>query len=198
MLQFEMPKNGEKVYIMKTNLGEISLRLFPEFAPKTCENFVAHIKNGYYNGVIFHRVIKDFMIQSGDPTGTGMGGESIWGESFEDEFNFELRHFRGALSMANAGLNTNGSQFFIVQNSGISGDYINHLRNGKSEMYTDEIIDAYDKNGGAFWLDFKHSVFGQVFNGIEVVDKIANFPCSNDRPLEDIVIEEIREEIYEG
>lgn len=198
MLQFEMPKNGEKVYIMKTNLGEISLRLFPEFAPKTCENFVAHIKNGYYNGVIFHRVIKDFMIQSGDPTGTGMGGESIWGESFEDEFNFELRHFRGALSMANAGLNTNGSQFFIVQNSGISKDYINHLRNGKSEMYTDEIIDAYDKNGGAFWLDFKHSVFGQVFNGIEVVDKIANFPCSNDRPLEDIVIEEIREEIYEG
>lgn len=198
MLQFEMPKNGEKVYIMKTNLGEISLRLFPEFAQKTCENFVAHIKNGYYNGVIFHRVIKDFMIQSGDPTGTGMGGESIWGESFEDEFNFELRHFRGALSMANAGLNTNGSQFFIVQNSGISEDYINHLRNGKSEMYTDEIIDAYDKNGGAFWLDFKHSVFGQVFNGIEVVDKIANFPCSNDRPLEDIVIEEIREEIYEG
>ena len=138
------------------------------------------------------------MIQSGDPTATGMGGESIWGESFEDEFNFGLRHFRGALSMANAGPNTNGSQFFIVQNSGISEDYINHLRNGQNEIYTDEIIDAYDENGGAFWLDFKHSVFGQVFKGIEVVDKIANFPCSNDRPLEDIFIEEIREKIYEG
>lgn len=198
MLQFEMPKKGEKVYIMKTNLGDIGLRLYTELAPKTCENFITHAKEGYYNGIIFHRVIKDFMIQSGDPSATGMGGESIWGGSFEDEFNFELRHFRGALSMANAGPNTNGSQFFIVQNNGISEDYIDHLRNSGNEMYTKEIVDAYDKNGGAFWLDFKHSVFGQVFEGIEVVDKIGNFPCSNDRPLEDIVILGIEEVVYEG
>lgn len=198
MLQLELPKIGEKIYIIKTNLGEIHLRLFPELAPKTCENFITHAEKGYYNGVIFHRVINDFMIQSGDPSATGMGGESIWGHSFEDEFNHNLRHFRGALSMANAGPNTNGSQFFIVQNKEIASDYINHLKNNISEIYSEEVVNAYEKNGGTFWLDFKHSVFGQVFKGIDTVDKIANFPCSNDRPLEDIIIEEIRTEIFEG
>ena len=100
---------------IKTNHGDLRIKLFPEHAPKTVANFVALSKDGYYDGVIFHRIIKDFMIQGGDPTGTGMGGESIYGESFEDEFSEELYNIRGALSMANAGPNTNGSQFFIVQ-----------------------------------------------------------------------------------
>ncbi|MCI5996713.1 MAG: peptidylprolyl isomerase [Peptoniphilaceae bacterium] len=198
MLQLEFPKNGERIYIMKTNMGDIYLRLFEDKAPKSCENFIKLSQQGYYNGVKFHRVIKDFMIQSGDPTATGMGGESIWNEPFEDEFNFDLRHFRGALSMANAGPNTNGSQFFIVQNSKISDDYIEHLKNSKNDMYNDEVIENYGKFGGAFWLDFKHSVFGQVFKGMEIVDKIASVDCSNDRPLNDVIILEILTEEFEG
>ena len=111
---------------IKTNHGDMRIKLFPDHAPKTVANFIALSKDGYYDGVIFHRIIKDFMIQGGDPTGTGMGGESIYGESFEDEFSEELYNVRGALSMANAGPNTNGSQFFIVQNQ--------HLPYSKKEL----------------------------------------------------------------
>ena len=113
MNQLAMPAQGETVAIMHTTMGDISIRLFPELAPKTVENFTTHAKNGYYDGIVFHRVIKDFMIQGGDPTATGCGGESIWGRNFEDEFTPELHNLRGALSMANAGPGTNGSQFFI-------------------------------------------------------------------------------------
>lgn len=104
--------NGVKAKI-KTNMGDMEFVLFPEIAPKAVENFTTHAKNGYYNGLIFHRIIKDFMIQGGDPTGTGCGGESVFGKNFEDEFSLDARNYYGALSMANAGPNTNGSQFFI-------------------------------------------------------------------------------------
>ncbi|MBR7091565.1 MAG: peptidylprolyl isomerase, partial [Clostridia bacterium] len=112
MNQLDRPLPGETVACLHTNYGDVRVRLFAEKAPKAVENFVTHAKNGYYDGLIFHRVIDGFMIQGGDPTGTGRGGESIWGAPFEDEFNLDLRHFRGALSMANAGPRTNGSQFF--------------------------------------------------------------------------------------
>lgn len=101
--------------VIKTTIGDITVQLYPEEAPKAVENFITHAKDGYYDGIIFHRVINNFMVQGGDPTGTGRGGESIWGESFTDEFSDKLHNFRGALSMANSGSNTNGSQFFIVQ-----------------------------------------------------------------------------------
>ena len=121
--------------IMHTTMGDIHLRLFPEHAPKAVENFTTHAKNGYYNGTIFHRVIRKFMIQGGDPLGDGTGGESIWGKEFEDEVCEELRHDRPyTLSMANAGRNTNGSQFFITT----------------------------EKAG---WLDGKHTVFGRAVQG---------------------------------
>ena len=112
----QIHKEGTQVteVIMNTNKGAIKLELYPEIAPKTVENFIGLAKENYYDGVIFHRVISDFMIQGGDPTGTGMGGKSIWGEQFEDEFSPYLFNLRGALSMANAGPGTNGSQFFIV------------------------------------------------------------------------------------
>ncbi|MBO7520716.1 MAG: peptidylprolyl isomerase, partial [Opitutales bacterium] len=101
--------------ILKTRHGDIKIKLFADKAPKACENFTTHIKNGYYDGLIFHRVIRDFMIQGGDPTGTGRGGESIWGKPFDDEFADDLRFDRkGLLAMANAGPRTNGSQFFIT------------------------------------------------------------------------------------
>src|SRR5699024_12288149 len=100
--------------VLNTNRGSITLTLFPELAPKTVENFVGLAKENYYNGIIFHRVISDFMIQGGDSTGTGMGGESIWGEQFEDEFTSALFNISGALSMANSVANANGCEFFIV------------------------------------------------------------------------------------
>ena len=117
--QLAKPVSGETVATMKTSMGDIKIRLFPEAAPKTVENFTTHAKNGYYDGLIFHRVINDFMIQGGDPTGTGCGGESIWGSTFEDEFCTDLHNLRGALSMANAGPGTNGSQFFIVHGNNV-------------------------------------------------------------------------------
>ena len=126
--QLNAPKDGELKATIKTNMGEIKLRLFPEHAPKAVENFTTHAKNGYYNGLIFHRVIDNFMIQGGDPLGTGKGGESIWGKPFEDEFTGELHNLRGALSMANAGPNTNGSQFFIVQAPEVPEDMIEQMQ----------------------------------------------------------------------
>lgn len=150
------------VATFKTTLGDIQVKLFADLAPKTVENFVTHAKNGYYDNGIFHRVIKDFMVQGGDPNGTGMGGESIWGGSFEDEFSDKLRNVRGALSMANAGPNNNGSQFFIVQ--------------------TEETP----------WLNGKHTVFGQVISDMAVVDKIAGVAVDMyDKPKENVTINTI-------
>lgn len=180
---------NEKLVEMQTSKGTIKIKLFPEYAPKAVENFVKHSEEGYYNGLIFHRIIKDFMIQGGDPKGNGTGGESIYGKPFEDEFSNHLFNIRGALSMANAGANTNGSQFFIVQNTKVDPSM-------KSQMekagYPKEIIDAYAKNGGTPWLDHRHTVFGQVVEGMDVVDKIANTPVdAQDKPKEDVIIQKI-------
>jgi peptidyl-prolyl cis-trans isomerase B (cyclophilin B) len=143
---------------LQTNHGAIELELYPADAPKTVDNFAKLARDGFYDGVIFHRVIPDFMIQGGDPTGTGSGGP---GYSFEDEFN-EHKVERGALAMANAGPNTNGSQFFIVT------------------------TDA------APWLDGKHTVFGRVTTGMEVVDTISELPRdARDKPHDDVVIESV-------
>lgn len=190
--QLEEPKEGEEIAIIKTNQGDIKLRLFPQAAPKTVENFVTHAKNGYYDGIIFHRVMEDFMIQGGDPTGTGMGGESIWGEPFQDEFDPSFHNFRGSLSMANSGPGTNGSQFFIVQKTDAS-DMIPQLKTlGESAGFPQAVIDAYEELGGTPWLDFKHTVFGQVFEGMDIVDKIAKVKTgANDKPVEEVVMETI-------
>lgn len=188
--QLEAPKPGEELAVLHTNMGDITFRLFPEVAPKAVENFKQHIKDGYYNGIIFHRVIEDFMIQGGDPTGTGRGGESIWGAPFEDEFSVYHRNIRGALSMANAGPNTNGSQFFIVHEPLVDQSILNQMKRAGEEDYPAAVVDAYKEYGGAFWLDFKHTVFGQVWQGYEVVDAIAKVGTDDaDKPLKDVVIE---------
>ena len=175
---------------IKTNHGDLRIKLFPEHAPKTVANFIALSKDGYYDGVIFHRIIKDFMIQGGDPTGTGMGGESIYGESFEDEFSEELYNVRGALSMANAGPNTNGSQFFIVQNQ--------HLPYSKKEIarggWPEPIAEIYAERGGTPHLDRRHTVFGQLADeaSYKVLDAIASVETgAMDKPVDDVVIETI-------
>lgn len=182
---------GDTLATIKTNMGEIKIKLFPAEAPKTVENFTTHAKNGYYDSLIFHRVIKDFMIQGGDPTGTGMGGESIWGHSFEDEFDVKLHNIKGALSMANAGPNTNGSQFFIVQADSVPGNMLEQMKE-MPESFPEDIVKAYEEKGGTPWLDFRHTVFGQVVEGIDVVDSIADVAVGTaDKPLDDVIIETI-------
>lgn len=179
----------EKVATIKTNMGEIKVKLFPSVAPKTVENFLGLAEKGYYNGVIFHRVIPEFMIQGGDPTGTGMGGESLWGQEFEDEFSNEVFNINGALSMANAGPGTNGSQFFIVTASTTPANMVNQL---EAAGYPVEIIEAYKEKGGTPWLDFKHTVFGQVIEGMDVVNTIQNVQRgAQDKPVHEVVIETI-------
>lgn len=174
---------------MKTTAGDIRILLFPDAAPKAVENFVTHAKDGYYTGIIFHRVIPDFMIQGGDPTGTGRGGESIWGDNFEDEFNVDYHNIRGALSMANAGPGTNGSQFFIVQASDVDDGLLGQMRQLTDRGFPEGCIEDYERFGGTPWLDFKHTVFGQVIDGMETVDAIAAAPRNAmDKPLDDIVI----------
>ncbi len=180
---------GDVVVTIKTSMGNLKIKLFPEQAPKTVENFVTHAKNGYYDGQIFHRVINNFMIQGGDPTGTGMGGESIWGGSFADEIYPVLFPYRGALCMANAGPNTNGSQFFVVQSSEASDDFIEGMQAGG---FPQELIDNYQKLGGTPWLYGKHTVFGQLVEGYDVLDAIAAVEVgAGDKPVDDVVIETI-------
>ena len=151
------------VAVMKTNMGTIELELYADQTPKTVENFVGLANKGYYNGVIFHRVIPDFMIQGGDPTGTGRGGQSLWGKPFADEIVPSLTFDEpGILAMANAGPNTNGSQFFITV-------------------------------APTSWLDGHHTIFGKVINGMDVVYAISKVQTSKpgDKPLKDVVIESV-------
>ena len=146
--------------ILETTQGSIEFNLYEDRAPKACENFTTHIKNGYYNGIIFHRIIADFMIQGGDPSGTGMHGESIWGKTFEDECHPDLAFDRaGLLAMANAGPGTNGSQFFITTTA-------------------------------TPWLNMRHTIFGEVVNGMDAVKKLeAVEKGPGDRPIEEQKIE---------
>ena len=158
-----LEENEKLIAEMNTSMGDIEIELFPDKTPKTVENFVGLATKGYYDGIIFHRVIDQFMIQGGDPTGTGSGGESYFGGSFEDEFHVDLKHFGpGILSMANAGPNTNGSQFFIT------------------------LVPTP-------WLDGKHSVFGKVINGLDVVEKIGKVPTTKpfDKPVKDVIMNKV-------
>jgi cyclophilin family peptidyl-prolyl cis-trans isomerase len=217
--QLEAPAKGEEIAVLTTSMGTIKLRLFPKAAPKAVENFKGLIQKGYYNGLTFHRVINDFMVQTGDPTGTGSGGESIWNKPFEDEFNAGLVNIRGAVAMANSGKNTNGSQFFIDQAGPSTFQGWDQFEQGysyfkKSKMtssdfarqygstwlnmdkVTQEYRSFYEKNGGNPHLDgyyniagTGHTVFGQVFEGMDVVDKIAAVEVdSNDKPISAVTI----------
>lgn len=145
---------NDQIVVLQTNQGNIEIKLMPKVAAKTCENFIGLVKKGYYDGTIFHRVIKDFMIQCGDPTGTGRGGQSLWGGKFEDEVSSSVKFDKpGLLAMANAGPNTNGSQFFITTKA-------------------------------TPWLNMKHTIFGEVVSGYDVVQEIENAATgANDKPI---------------
>ena len=235
--QLEMPSKGDLVAVMHTSMGDISLRFFPEVAPKAVDNFITHAREGYYDNLTFHRVMNDFMIQGGDPLGDGTGGESIYGEPFEDEFSDSLVNIRGSVAMANSGPNTNGSQFFINQakNAGkfdwdglqksydsVSSQFeelaqsytADELSTLVSRYYTsffdpskmpDSVKKLYEENGGNYFLDGAfnskhrgHTVFAQVFDGMDVVDAIAQVEVDevSNKPLTDVVIQSIDIVIY--
>jgi peptidyl-prolyl cis-trans isomerase B (cyclophilin B) len=211
MLQLTPLTPGEELAVLHTSMGDIKLRFFPEDAPKAVENFVTHAKNGYYDGVIFHRVLQEFMIQGGDPQGTGRGGESIWGGGFEYEFSLRLRHFRGALAMAHSSQpNSNGSQFYIVQNTQLNPSFIDlfeSFRAQQDEVIQEteegtvylrdimplEVLDKFINEGGTPHLDTvtsqdppnAHTVFGHVVEGMDVVDKIAAVAVNEDQTSEE-------------
>lgn len=173
----------EAEVILQTSKGDITVKLFPTLAPKASENFLKHAKDKYYDGLTFHRVIQDFMIQSGDPKGDGTGGESIWKKGFALEPTPFLYNIRGALAMANTGAkDSNGSQFFIVQNKDDQSKQLS------SAGYPKPIIDAY-KKGGYPAGDTKYTVFGQVIKGMDVVDTIANLEVDqNNKPKETVTV----------
>ncbi len=155
--EVEAQMSPTPIVVFETNQGTIEIELWPDIAPKTCENMIGLIKKGYYDGLIFHRVIKNFMIQGGDPTGTGRAGESLWGGKFEDELTQSVKFDRkGLLAMANAGPDTNGSQFFIT-------------------------------TAPTPWLNMHHTIFGEVISGYETVTKIEQTPATSgtDKPIED-------------
>lgn len=184
------PQKGDTVAeINVKDYGVIKIRLFSNLIPKASENFATHSKDGYYDGLTFHRIIDEFMIQGGDPNGNGTGGESIWKKPFEDEFSIQLLPIRGALCMANSGSDTNGSQFFIVQSSQYTeSDAANWLEMGVAE----ELVNYYKENGGYGSLYKNYTIFGQVYEGMDIVDKIAEVKTGeNSKPETDVVIEKI-------
>ena len=223
--QLDMPEEGEEIAVITMESGEVfKLRFFPDEAPKAVYNFKVHALEGYYDGLTFHRVIENFMIQGGDPQGDGTGGESVWGEPFADEFNDNLLNIDGAVSMANSGADTNGSQFFINATGGMSADW-DYYQQGfdvyeqSPEAFTstygawvdmDKVTDAvkklYEEYGGNPTLDGYysttgrgHTVFAQVFEGMDQVYALSQADTDdNDKPLEDMVIQSVEIVPYEA
>ena len=196
----ETKDNGDKyksednpvVTIEMESGDKINLELYPQAAPNTVNNFISLVNKGFYDGTIFHRVIPAFMIQGGDPDGTGRGGESIWGVPFEDEFHNDYRNFNGALSMANAGPGTNGSQFFIVQKSDVEKQTMDQLKAAVKDGLSEDVLKAYEELGGTAWLDFNHSVFGQVYEGMDIVNTIAKVKTgAGNKPVDPVIMEKV-------
>jgi len=196
--QMAMPNSGDTIAIFHVkDFGDIKVKFFENVAPKAVENFITHAKEGYYDGVIFHRVMEEFMIQGGDPLVTGYGGESIWGKGFEEELSVDALPYRGALCMASSGTGTSslGSQFYIVQ-----ANYSSSKETYMNSYGLTNFIEAWKKYGGDL-IDLvgyaQYTTFGQVFEGMDVVDKIAKVETnSKDKPLSDVVIESIEVTTY--
>lgn len=217
--QLEMPEKGEEIAVITLESGEVfKLRFFPGEAPKAVYSFKKHALEGYYDGLIFHRVIESFMVQGGDPSGTGYAGESVWEEPFEDEFSPNLVNIDGAVSMANSGANTNGSQFFINCTQGAAIDWDSYqqgydvykqdpavftvMYSSKwvdMDLVTDKMKDLYTQHGGNVHLDgyystdkTGHTVFAQVFEGMDQVEAISKVEVDgNSKPVTDVKIKTV-------
>ena len=192
--QMAEPKEGDTIAIFHIDgYGDIKVKFFEDVAPKACENFITHAKEGYYDGVIFHRVIDEFMIQGGDPEGTGYGGESIWGKGFDEELDATILPYRGALCMASSGTGTTslGSQFYIVQ-----AHYDEMMNAYLEDAGLNSIIKAFEKYEGSLYNLIaygQYTTFGQVIEGMDIVDEIASVETDsrNNKPVQDIVISSV-------
>ncbi len=190
-IQLQQPQSGDTVATITTSEGEIKVLLFPDYSPKAVQNFISLAGKGYYDGTTFHRVIEDFVVQGGSPDGSRGGGTSCWGLEFEDEFSDKLHHYCGALSMANHGADTNGSQFFFVTSpvGKLADDALTQM---ETALWREEIISAYKQAGGLPELDYRYTVFGQIYDGLNVAYKISRSETDeNNRPADDIIIESI-------
>lgn len=202
---YTAPEVGEDIVVISVEgYGDIKIKMFDNLLPEACENFETHAKDGYYDGLIFHRVIDDFMIQGGDPLGTGTGGESIWGGSFDGGTSDELVHLTGAVAYANSGSTaTDGSQFYIVtgyQAEELTDDVMSSIATSYGIDFSDEEMELYQQYGGSPFLDGSYTVFGQVIDGLDIAYKIAatTEKNSSDKPDEDIVMSSVSVEQYDG
>lgn len=190
-IQFAQPVSGDTVAEIITSEGTVKVLLFPQLAPKAVQNFTVLAQGGYYNGITFHRVIEDMLIQSGSFDGTATGGKSAWELEFDDEFSDRLHHYNGALSMANHGEDTNGSQFFFV--TAPIGDISNETQQRMSDAgWRAEVVDAYSQAGGLPSLDWRYTVFGQIYEGLDVAYAISRVKTDeNGVPKDAVTIESV-------
>ena len=203
ILNYTPPEIGEEIAVIHVkDYGDITVKLFPELLPEACENFITLANNGYYDELIFHRVIENFMIQGGDPKGDGTGGESCWGGFFDGGSDIQLINLSGALAYANSGsTSTDGSQFYIVTGQPVTTQVLDDLSEEYQIYYTPEAKELYQQYGGAPWLDGgSYTVFGQVIDGLEIAEEISHVATNpqNDKPKDSVYIESITVEQYNG
>lgn len=200
IMNYTAPEKGDKIIeIDFKDYGTVKFRLFPEYANQGVENFIGLANDGYYDGLTFHRIIKDFMIQGGDPLGTGQGGKSLWGSSFDGGTDAHLIHLPGAVAYANSGSTaSDGSQFYIVTGEECSADYFAYLE-AYGYAFSDNSKQLYQQYGGTPFLDGSYTVFGQVFDGLDVIYKIQySATNANDKPFDDVIMESVRVTEYNG
>ena len=202
VLNYTAPAEGDDIIVMKIkDYGEVKIRLFPDLRPEACENFVTLANQGYYDELIFHRVIENFMIQGGDPKGDGTGGESCWGGKFDGGVSEQLIHVPGALAYANSGgmTSTDGSQFYIVTGQQVDQALLDDLVENNDMYFSAEAIQDYTQYGGTPFLDGSYTVFGQVIDGLDIIFQISRIPTdSNDKPKQAVYIESVRTEHYDN
>lgn len=192
---FTKPVNGEKIGVISVKgYGDIKIKFFPEYAAKGVENFQGLSDMGYYDELIFHRVIENFCIQGGDPKGNGTGGTSLWGEEFDFETSDSLRNFSGAVAYAHSQDGKNGSQFYIL--TGDPADITDEVLKGYN--FPQNVLDKYKEVGGAPNLDGGYTVFGQVFEGMDIVHEIEKVEVSSEKPIDQVLMEKVRIVDFEG